>query len=71
MEFLNASQFRAQAEKCFRQSQLIDDRATKLRWLSLAEIWFLLSENMSRDDFNETFGVRSELYSLPRHDTEH
>ena len=71
MEFLNASQFRAQAEKCFRQSQLIEDRATKLRWLSLAEVWLLLSENMTRQDVNETFGVRSELYSLPRHNMQH
>jgi hypothetical protein len=71
MEFRNVSEFHVQAEKCFHRSQLTDDRASKLHWLFLAEVWLLLSENMSKQDFQETFGVKPEFCSLPSHDTQH
>ncbi len=71
MEFRNISEFRAQAEKCFLRSQLTDDRTVKLHWLSLAEAWLLMSENMRNQDFNEMFGVTAELYAMPRQHMRH
>ena len=71
MEFRNASEFRAQAEKCLRRSQLTDDRAAKLHWLSLAEAWLVLSENLGKGIFKERIGDVPEPHSTPHHDTRH
>ncbi len=54
MDFRNASEFRAQAEKCLLRSQLTDDSAAKMCWLSLAEGWQLLFDS-GRAIFKDRF----------------
>ena len=71
MEFRDVSEFRSQAVQCFCRAQSTDDRAVKLHWLSLAEAWLLLSENMGKQDFNELFGASPQVYCLPSLDTRH
>ena len=71
MDFRKVSQFRLQAEKCFRQSELTDDRASKFSWLALAEAWLLMSENMGKPDICQTFGVWNEPQSVHRQIARH
>ena len=71
MEFRNISEFRAQAENCFRQSELTSDRATRLHWLTLAEAWLLLADNMGRKDVYDTCGISIYQYSVQRQDARH
>ena len=70
MEFCNASEIRVQAEKCLRRSELTDDGAAKLCWLSLAEGWQLLFDT-GRAIFKDRFVDNSELPSTAEHDTRH
>jgi hypothetical protein len=55
MELRNASEIRAQAERCLRRSQLADDNAARLCWLSLAEGWQVLFDS-GKAMFKEKFG---------------
>ena len=70
MELRNASEIRAQVEKCLRRSQLADDRAAQLCWLSLAEGWQVLFDS-GRAIFKQRFKDTSELPTTPHHDTRH
>jgi hypothetical protein len=70
MELRNASEIRAQVEKCLRRSQLTDDRAAQLCWLSLAEGWQVLFDT-GRAIFKQRFKDISEPPTTPHHDTRH
>ena len=70
MQLRNASEIRAQAENCLRRSQLTDDSAAKLCWLSLAEGWQVLFDT-GRAIFKERFEDYPDLPSTRRHDTRH
>jgi hypothetical protein len=70
MELRNASEIRAQVEKCLRRSQLTDDRAAQLCWLSLAEGWQVLFDT-GRAIFKQQFRDISELPTTPYRDTRH
>jgi hypothetical protein len=70
MQFRNASEIRAQAEKCFLRSQLTDDDAAKLCWLSLAEGWQVLFET-GRVIFRDQFEMDSDASWTPRRKTRH
>jgi hypothetical protein len=71
MEFRNIKEFRAQAENCFRQSELTSDGASKLHWLTLAEAWLLLADNMGKRDVYDSCGI--SVYNVPvqRQDARH
>ena len=71
MEFRNITEFRAQAENCFRQSELTNDGASKLHWLTLAEAWLLLADNMGKRDVYGACGVSTYQVSIPRQDVRH
>jgi hypothetical protein len=64
MQFDTITKYRAEAEKCFRQSELTGDTAAKLHWLTLSEAWLFLADRMSEHLVNEAFGE-----SLQRHFT--
>ena len=70
MQISNAAEIRAQAEKCFLRSQLTDDDAAKLCWLSLAEGWQVLFET-GRAIFKDQFEADSDAPSTPRRKTRH
>jgi hypothetical protein len=57
MQFDNITNYRAQAEECFRQSELTSDTAAKLLWLTLSEAWLLLADSMTERDFDDACGV--------------
>ncbi len=63
MEFSDITEFRAQAEICFRQSELTNDKDSKLRWLTLAEAWLLLADNMGKRDVYDSCGL--SVYHVP------
>ena len=56
MQFDNITKYRAEAEKCFRQSELTGDTAAKLHWLTLSEAWLLLADRMAEFHVDDTFG---------------
>lgn len=71
MDFRNITEFRDQAENCFRRSELTYDRASKLHWLTLAEAWLLLADNMGKRDVYDACGI--SIYQVPvrREDARH
>lgn len=71
MEFRNITEFRAKAENCFQQSELTNDRASKLHWLTLAEAWLLLADNMGKREVYDACGI--SIYQVPvqRQDATH
>jgi hypothetical protein len=71
MDFRNITEFRDQAENCFRRSELTHDRASKLHWLTLAEAWLLLADNMGKRDVYDACGI--SIYQVPvrREDARH
>jgi hypothetical protein len=71
MEFRNITEFRAQAENCFRQSELTNDGATKLHWLTLAEAWLLLADNMGKREVYGACGIPVYHDSVQRQDARH
>ncbi len=71
MEFRDITEFRAQAENCFRQSELTNDKASKLRWLTLAEAWLLLADNMGKRDVYDSCGISVYHVALQRQDARH
>ena len=71
MEFRNITEFRARAENCFASSELTNDRASKLHWLTLAEAWLLLADNMGKREVYGACGVPAYHDSVPRLDTRH
>ena len=71
MEFRSITEFRTQAENCFNRSELTSDTASKLHWLTLAEAWLLLADNIGKREVYETCGVSIYQYSMQRPDTRH
>lgn len=71
MEFRNITEFRAQAENCFRQSQLTNDKASKMHWLTLAEAWLLLADNIRKRDVYDACGVSIYQVPIERQDARH
>lgn len=71
MEFRNITEFRAKAENCFQQSELTNDGASKLHWLTLAEAWLLLADNMGKREVYDACGI--SIYQVPvqRRDARH
>jgi hypothetical protein len=63
MEFRNIKEFRAQAENCFHQSELTNNKGCKMRWLTLAEAWLLLADNMGKRDVYDYCGI--SVYNVP------
>jgi hypothetical protein len=47
---INITAYRAQAEKCSRQSELTSDVESKLHLLALAEGWLKLADNLGKQD---------------------
>lgn len=70
MELRNATEIRAQAERCLRRSQLTDDNAAKLCWLSLAEGWQVLFDS-GKAMFKENFGDNPTRPSTRHRNTRH
>jgi hypothetical protein len=66
MQFNNITNYRAQAEKCYRQSELTSDTAAKLHWLTLSETWLLLADNLTKRDVDATFGEFLHTHFMPR-----
>jgi hypothetical protein len=71
MEFRNITEFRAQAENCFRQSELTSDGGSKLHWLTLAEAWLLLADNMGKREVYGACGVPVYRDPVQRQDARH
>jgi hypothetical protein len=71
MEFRNITEFRAQAENCFHQSELTKDKTTKLRWLTLAEAWLLLADNLGKRDVYDSCGLSVYHVPVQRPDARH
>lgn len=63
MESRKITEFRVQAGNCFRQSELTNDGASKLHWLTLAEAWLLLADNMGKRDVYDYCGI--SVYNVP------
>jgi hypothetical protein len=55
MEPDKIAEYRARAERCFRQSELTGDPASKLHWLAMAEGWLLLADNLGEKDAGNHF----------------
>ncbi len=53
METSNIKAYRAQAEKCSRQSDLTDDTDSKLHLLDLADAWLKLADNLEKQDISD------------------
>ena len=70
MQIRNASEIRAHAENCIRRSQLADDVAAQLCWLSLAQGWQVLFDT-GRALFKDQFEDDTENSPTPPHDTRH
>ena len=71
MQFDTITNYRAEAEKCFRQSELTGDTATKLHWLTLSEAWLLLADSMTERQVAEAFGESLHRYFISRPATLH
>jgi hypothetical protein len=71
MEFRNIKEFRAQAENCFHQSELTNNKGSKMRWLTLAEAWLLLADNMGKRDVYDSCGVSVYYVPVQRQDARH
>jgi hypothetical protein len=71
MEFRNITEFRAQAENCFQQSELTKDSASKLYWLTLAEAWLLLADNLGKRDVYDSCGLSVYHVPVQRQDARH
>ncbi len=71
MQFNNITKYRAQAEECFRQSELTSDTASKLHWLTLSEAWLLLGDSMTGRDVDDACGVSIYRHFMPRPATLH
>ena len=50
METGNVTAYRAQAEKCSRQSDLTCDTDSKLHLLDLADAWLKLADNLGKQE---------------------
>ena len=71
MQFNNITNYRAQAEECFRQSELTSDTAAKLQWLTLSEAWLLLGDNLTEHEVDAAFGESLHTHFKPRPATLH
>ena len=71
MEFRNITEFRAQAENCFRSSELTGDRASKMHWLALAEAWLLLADKMGKRNVYDACGISAYHHFMQRKDARH
>ena len=71
MQFDNITKYRAEAEKCFRQSELTGDTAAKLHWLTLSEAWLLLADRMTEHHVDEPFGESLHSHFMSRPATLH
>jgi hypothetical protein len=71
MQFDNIANYRAQAEECFRQSEMTNDAAAKLQWLTLSEAWLLLGDNLTKHDVDTTFGESLQMHFMQRPATLH
>ena len=71
MQFNNITNYRAQAEECFRQSELANDTAAKLHWLTLSEAWLLLGDNLTVHNVEDAVGVSNYRHCMPRPATLH
>jgi hypothetical protein len=71
MQFNNITNYRAQAEECFRQSELTSDTAAKLHWLTLSEAWLLLADSMTEHHADKSDGESLHRQFMPRPATLH
>ena len=71
MQFNNITKYRAQAEECFRQSELTSDTASKFHWLTLSEAWLLLGDSMTEQNVEDAVGVFDYRHYMPRPATLH
>ena len=55
MEFRDSTEFRRQAGDCFNRSVVASDPSSKLQWLSLAEGWLLMADNVEQNDAYDTY----------------
>jgi len=46
MPLQNAAEYRGRAERCLMQAKATSDFAIRMQWLSLAEDWRALAENI-------------------------
>jgi hypothetical protein len=61
-KYENIPEYGREAEICFQRSELTTDRTAKLRWLTLAEAWLMMANNMAKRDGYDGSGVSSYQY---------
>ena len=71
MQFNNFTNYRAQAEECFRQSEMTSDTAAKFHWLTLSEAWLLLADCLTEHHIDEALGESLHRDFMPRPVTLH
>jgi hypothetical protein len=50
MPLQNAAEYRGRAERCLMQAKATSDFAIRMQWLSLAEDWRALADNIDMND---------------------
>ncbi|MEP7172020.1 MAG: PilZ domain-containing protein [Aestuariivirga sp.] len=61
-KYENIPEYRQEAEICFQRSESTPDRTAKLRWLTLAEAWLMMADNMARRGGHDGSGESSYQY---------
>jgi hypothetical protein len=61
-KYANIPEYRHEAEICFQRSELTTDRTAKLRWLTLAEAWHMMADNMAKREGCDANGKLSYQY---------
>jgi hypothetical protein len=61
-KFKNIPELRYQAEICFQQSELTTDRSAKVRWLTLAEAWLMMANNIATREIYDGCGISAYQY---------
>ena len=61
-KYATIPEYRHEAEICFQRSESTTDRAAKLRWLTLAEAWLMMANNMAKREGYDGSGVSSYQY---------
>jgi len=61
-------EYRHEAEFCFQRAESTPDRTAKLRWLTLAEAWLMMANNMAKREGYDGSGVSSYQYLQREHE---
>lgn len=67
-KYENIPEYRHEAEFCFQRAESTPDRTAKLRWLTLAEAWLMMADNMAKREGYDGSGVSSYQYLQREHE---